>query len=437
MKASAFAALVLVLCTGLVLCAVLAHADVPRTMSYQGVLRDDDGNTVPDDSYSIEFNIYDVEVGGTSLWTETQSVDVRDGLFNVILGSTTPLDIDFDVQYWLGITIEAESELDPRIKLTSAPYALRAAVADSVKPTAVIDDGDWEVSGSRVWHDGNVGIGTGAVNPSFPLEVWGDSYFHGYADFDGNSYFHGPADFSGASYFHGGAEFYGLTYFLEHVDLYAGLTSVGNLEIANGDLLIDTGKIVTGLISPVSSFAIDHVSAPFLFCDDSSGYVGIKTGSPAYQLDVAGTVNCTGFRLPTGATVGDVLTSDASGNATWETAPAPSPPLESGKFDSNADYALLVDCNDAQLLQNGSITSFRILANVGDSSVCYTYYVDGSLISKATLSPAGYYDFTVPTGSVPYHAEVILSRPWAGGAIARIDIISQNNRCGGIWHSSH
>ena len=156
-----------------------------------------------------------------------------------------------------------------------------------------------------------------------------------------------------------------------------------------------------------------------------------------YDIEVGGTVNCTGFRLPTSATSGHVLTSDASGNATWQTASAPSPPLESGKFDSNADYALLVDCNDAQLLQNGAYTAFRILANVIDSSVCYAYYLDGSLISKATLSSAVYYDFTVPTGGVPYHAEVILSRPWAGGAIARIDIISQNGRCGGIWHSSH
>ncbi len=407
MKATAFAALVLVLC------AVLAHAGVPRTMSYQGVLRDDVGNSVPDGSYSIEFNIYDVATGGTALWTETQSVVASDGLFNVILGSTTTLGIDFDVPYWLGITIEAESELVPRVELTAAPYALRAAVADSVTPTAVIDDGDWEIQGYDVWHDGNVGVGPGAGNPSHPLEVTGDAYFYD--------------DLRVA-----GAACLWKTYIYDDVVQY-----IGGLEIVNGDLQVGLGEIVASRINPLSHFMIDHGSTPFLYCDDSSGYVGIKTFSPAYQLDVTGTVSCTGLRLPTGSTSGHVLTSDASGNATWQPAPAPSLPLESGKFDSGYDYALLVDCNGGELLQNGAITSFRILANVGDASVCYAYYVDGSLISKATLSSAGYYDFTVPTGSAPYHAEVILSRPWAGGAIARIDIISQNNRCGGIWHSSH
>lgn len=52
-----------------------------------------------------------------------------------------------------------------------------------------------------------------------------------------------------------------------------------------------------------------------------SGDVGIGTSSPTAKLDVIGTVKSTGLQMTTGAASGEVLTSDASGNATWQTTP--------------------------------------------------------------------------------------------------------------------
>lgn len=49
--------------------------------------------------------------------------------------------------------------------------------------------------------------------------------------------------------------------------------------------------------------------------------VGIGTTTPAETLDVAGTLQTTGFKLPTGAAVGAVLTSDTSGVGAWQAAP--------------------------------------------------------------------------------------------------------------------
>jgi len=48
--------------------------------------------------------------------------------------------------------------------------------------------------------------------------------------------------------------------------------------------------------------------------------VGIGTTSPTERLDVAGTAQMTGFKMPTGASNGYVLTSDASGVGTWQSA---------------------------------------------------------------------------------------------------------------------
>lgn len=102
-------------------------AQIPQTMSYQGVLTDATGHPVADGPVSLTFKLYDVAENGDALWEETQEVQVADGIFNAILGDETPLTLPFDVPYWLGISVGEESELTPRTALTSAPYSLNAA----------------------------------------------------------------------------------------------------------------------------------------------------------------------------------------------------------------------------------------------------------------------------------------------------------------------
>ena len=52
----------------------------------------------------------------------------------------------------------------------------------------------------------------------------------------------------------------------------------------------------------------------------SQNNVGIGTTTPTTTLDVAGTTTTQGFKLPTGAVNGYVLTSDANGEGTWQSA---------------------------------------------------------------------------------------------------------------------
>ena len=112
-----------------------ATASSKTTVNYQGYLLDSSGSPV-NDTLEMVFRLYDTETGSpdTTLWTETQSVEVRDGLFSVLLGSVEPLSQLLFVQndnLWLGITIGAE-ELTPREKLASAPYALAGGLPSGV-----------------------------------------------------------------------------------------------------------------------------------------------------------------------------------------------------------------------------------------------------------------------------------------------------------------
>jgi hypothetical protein len=96
-----------------------------------------------------------------------------DGLFTVILGDSTALNLPFDETYWLGIQVNADPELVPRIQLAAAPYALRAAVADTAS------DDDWVIAGSDVYRlSGNVGIGTD--NPGEMLDIAGTAQVGGF-----------------------------------------------------------------------------------------------------------------------------------------------------------------------------------------------------------------------------------------------------------------
>ena len=116
-------------------------AQIPQTLSYQGVLKDTGGMNVPNGDYQLTFNLYPVQTERLAIWTEVQTVTVTDGIFNVILGSVNPLNVAFDAPYFLGVTVGTGSEL-PLIPLTSSAYSLTAkTVMDTSITTAKLLDG--------------------------------------------------------------------------------------------------------------------------------------------------------------------------------------------------------------------------------------------------------------------------------------------------------
>jgi hypothetical protein len=123
----------LAIVAALLLACACAVAQVPHVLSYQGVLRDASGTPVADGSYEVTFRIYESLAAPSALWTETQTLTASEGIISAELGSVVTLNLSFDQGYWLGVSVESESELSPRVYLTAAPYAIRAAVADTVE----------------------------------------------------------------------------------------------------------------------------------------------------------------------------------------------------------------------------------------------------------------------------------------------------------------
>lgn len=120
----------------LLIAAAPGFAQVPRTISFQGVLTDPSGTPVSDGSHTLVLRLYDGS--GTVLFTETHAVSTAKGIFNVLIGSVTPipLSIPFDAQYQLGVSVDGGAELAPRTALASVPTALHAATADALAPGA-------------------------------------------------------------------------------------------------------------------------------------------------------------------------------------------------------------------------------------------------------------------------------------------------------------
>lgn len=157
----------------LALCSGLMYAQIPRTLSYQGVLTDSLGNPKPDASYSITLRLYDVSNGGTALWTEAKTVQVKRGLFTTILGDQTVVSssLKFDKPYWLSIQVATEQELSPRLPLTAVGYSLYSTKSDTAN-FSINNSSGWTDSANIVrLSTSSDKVGLGVSNPVAKLEV--------------------------------------------------------------------------------------------------------------------------------------------------------------------------------------------------------------------------------------------------------------------------
>lgn len=152
-------------------------AQIPRTLSYQGVLTDNTGKPRTDGNYAFTFRLYNTVSGGTAIWSEQKTLPIKVGLFSTALGDNTPFGpvVKFDRPYWLSIQVGNEPELAPRIALTSVGYSMSALRADTASfSVASLADTTWRHSGANIYRlNGNVGIGTDNPETNSRLHILG------------------------------------------------------------------------------------------------------------------------------------------------------------------------------------------------------------------------------------------------------------------------
>src|ERR1700685_3464427 len=110
-----------------------AYASNPSTIAFQGKVVNANGTNVTNGTYTFVFNLYTVSSGGSSIWTETDSLTVTSGVFQVNLGAncpfftanscngSTPIDFNANNALYLGITFNSDpaGEMTPRVQLQS------------------------------------------------------------------------------------------------------------------------------------------------------------------------------------------------------------------------------------------------------------------------------------------------------------------------------
>lgn len=172
--------------------------EVPHSVTHQGRLVDDEGQAVTGDT-ELTYTIYDAATGGAVLWQQEMTADLDDnGFYTVELGGAqNPMDsvVLQDGQAWLGLSVDGDDEMEPRLSLNSVPFALIAERAGSAESADHADHADTASIATMVADEG---VNAAALTSDFSIgaDQIDDDILGGMscssgevARFDGNNWF--------------------------------------------------------------------------------------------------------------------------------------------------------------------------------------------------------------------------------------------------------
>ena len=235
-----------------------AFCQVTAQLPYQGKLYNRWGQPLQGQK-QLTFRLYNIETGGTALWTEVHNgVELTNGAFSVRLGLTTSLaTVAFDEQYWIGIEVASDGEMVPRFRLAAAPYSMAAINGpqgpqgpEGLVGTAL---GDFKISGDLY-------MGSGANDPVPPGSLYTTLWIR---DDEPSIHFQDTSNSAGWPTH---------DWVLQCNDNFSG--GLNYFALHN----LDTGR---------TPFRIDGGAPNYAFTVASSGNVGIGTQTPAANLHVS------------------------------------------------------------------------------------------------------------------------------------------------------
>ena len=254
-------------------------------------------------------------------WTNDTFLTMNDSVGIALLGSTAGIPF-----------VGSQSNTD---------FTIRAANSEKVRVTTA----------------GNVGIGT--LTPTAKLDVAGTARIRGKIDFDGQMFILGQDSIWRSSWI-----------------------GIATNVSPDGKRWLHIGGEQDSVWNGISTDG-DRRIAFYADRNYFTGSVGIGTLTPTAKLDVAGTAKITGLQIPTGAGLNKVLTSDATGNATWQPS-VTAPHLASGNCKPGANRSCVINLATFGFVSNKPI-NVVVGITAGDGSDHFhgsvSYTVSGTTLT--------------------------------------------------------
>ena len=352
-----------------------AFAQAPVAMSYQAVVRDDTGTLMSNKTIGVKMSVLKTSASGTVVYAETftpKPVTNSNGLMTLEIGKGTPTTGTFSGIDWSAGPYFVKSEIDPAggttysvvstSQLLSVPYALYAKTAGSgagfTLPYAGTDAGTatekFKITNSSATRS-NAGYfrNSSSTNDDPTLMVLNDS-----------------------------SEGYGI-----------GILGYARANISNktsyavkGELLGSgpTGSGVHGYAQNAIGVHGMTFSGQAVYGSTTGNGTGgnFRSGSAGYALKTSGRLQLEDI----GEGAGKVLTSDAQGNATWQT---PSTQTATPKVHFSSVGGSYQTIGNATLPT--TINSWRFLNESGGSNYNAT-------TGEYTIPVTGYYSVKAAIG---------------------------------------